>query len=60
MKCEFQSVQELMEYVEMEAQRRVKKILEKNEMKVLKFELKSGALAEFSKASLRVGGGFRG
>lgn len=45
MKCEFKSIQELMEYVEMEDQRRVKEILEKNRVEVPTFELKSGAPA---------------
>lgn len=43
MKCEFQSVEALIEYVEREAERRAKEILEKNGMGVSKFELKSGA-----------------
>lgn len=43
MKCEFQSVEELIEYVEQEAERMAKEILEKNGMSVSKFELKSGA-----------------
>ena len=45
MKCEVQSIEEMMEYVEREAWRRAKEILEKNGMKVDRLELKSGAPA---------------
>ncbi len=43
MRCEFQSIQELMEYVEKEAWRRAKAILEKNGIKVQAPKLNSGA-----------------
>ena len=39
------SVRELMEYVDREARKRVKEILEKRGIEVYKFELKSGAPA---------------
>jgi hypothetical protein len=44
-KCEFQSIEELMEYVEMEAERRAREILEKHGMELPKFKVKSGAVA---------------
>jgi hypothetical protein len=44
-KCEFQSIKELIEYVENEAKRAAEEILQRFGM-ALKFKLKSGAGAE--------------
>jgi hypothetical protein len=45
-KCEFQSTEELMEYVENEAERRAGEIMEGYGMKFSKLKLRSGAGAE--------------
>ncbi|MEM5867091.1 MAG: hypothetical protein QXG39_04150 [Candidatus Aenigmatarchaeota archaeon] len=46
MKCEFQSLQELMEYIEEEAQKRVEKFL-KGEIERNKFKFKLSAPGEY-------------
>ena len=43
MRCEFRNIQELMEYVEREAWRRAKTILEKNGIKVQASKFNNGA-----------------